>query len=225
MQNHLNDTLYDTAEKVFENLAFVLTMPEDEGFGDFDFDAVDFGDGSCDAEPSCGGDHDAENDFVESDVEIEEFKSFEDDLDASEPGDETGEPSHEETIVTSVHFRGPFEGDLFLEVSSDLLPIVAMNMLGMDDENAASHDEQKDAFKELLNVICGNLLPAIAGERAVFNIDPVEIRSETSLPMTFHEKNPLASAHIGLEVGHAKLAFFADEKICETQQTATHGCA
>ena len=213
MQNRLNDVLYDTAEDIFENLAFVLTMPEGDMFdGDqFDFDAESLdpneldarlGDASPDAEDDFdimadNSDEDSQSDSFQSDT----FVGFEDMDTASD-----------ETIVASIHFSGHFDGDLFLETSCDLLPVIGMNMLGLDDENSLTHEEQKDAFRELLNVICGNLLPAFAGDKAVFNIDGAEIHSDTSIPETFEGQAPLANAHFGLEVGHAKLALFIDEK-------------
>jgi hypothetical protein len=43
-------------------------------------------------------------------------------------------------------------------------------MLGADDGSALPADEQHDALRELINVICGNLLPMIGGGTAEFNI-------------------------------------------------------
>ena len=213
MQNHLNDTLYNTAEAVFENLAFVLTMPEGDEFADFDmsdfepasFDeedpTTDIAEASENSEPQC---------FDTEEECEEEFESIDFD-------DDFGSTSSGETILASIHFCGACEGDLFLEASEELLPIIGMNMLGLDDENALTHEEQKDAFRELLNVICGNLLPAIAGEKAVFNIDSAELHSETVIPETFEGKSPLAHSHFGLEVGYAKLALFANDEIYQLQ--------
>ena len=53
------------------------------------------------------------------------------------------------------------------------------NMLGLDEGEAEiSSDDQADALKETINVICGNLLPAIAGKDAVFDIQPPEILAD-----------------------------------------------
>lgn len=205
MQNQLNDILYDTAEEVFENLAFVLTMPEGEGMDDFDIGNF---------EPATLGEKvtESENNFASE--KITDMEST----------DDVSEISKDETIVASIHFRGPFEGDIFLEASTALLPIVGMNMLGLDDENALTHEEQIDAFRELLNVICGNLLPAIVGVKAVFNIDSAELHTDTTMPETFNGKSPLSSAHFGLEVGHAKLALFADKQIYQTKEANAQSC-
>ena len=230
MQNRLNDILYDTGEEIFENLAFVLTMPEGDLFGDdnFDFDAVSLDPNDLDARL---GDTslDAEDDFdimADDNDEDSPSESFQSDSFQSDSfvGFEEMEPASDETIVASIHFSGHFEGDLFLETSCDLLPVIGMNMLGLDDENSLTHEEQKDAFRELLNVICGNLLPALAGQKAVFNIDGAEIHSETSIPETFEGQTPRAMAHFGLEVGHARLVLFVDENAWEELKTTAPSC-
>lgn len=69
-----------------------------------------------------------------------------------------------------VGFEGEFSGSLVLEAPDGLLPELAANMLGLEVAAAASRGIQIDAFKELANVICGNVLPAIAGSEPVFHI-------------------------------------------------------
>jgi hypothetical protein len=68
-----------------------------------------------------------------------------------------------------VGFSGPFDGTLALAMPEEMLPVLAGNILGLDpaETNAA---QQQDASKELCNVICGNLLPIIAGTEPVFAV-------------------------------------------------------
>lgn len=214
MSEQLNDTLYNVGEDIFENLAFVLTMPEDDVFGDFgygDFDTEDTEDELHDesTEPK------DEFEVAEEAGDTETFAG----LDFND-----NKETSEETITSCIHFGGEFEGDLFLEVSCELLPVIGMNMLGLDDENALTPDEQKDAFQELLNVICGNLLPAIAGEKAIFDIDGTELHPEMAIPETYEGKPAIAKAHFGLEVGHAKLALFIDQEVWEKFQSSATSC-
>ena len=93
-----------------------------------------------------------------------------------------------------------------------------MNMLGLDDTDTMTFEEQKDAFKELINVYWRNPLPAIAGVRAVFNIDSAETYPDTSISEMLRGKKPQAISHFGLEVGHAKLALFVNDKTCKTNE-------
>lgn len=68
-----------------------------------------------------------------------------------------------------VGFRGPCRGSLGLSLDRGLLPRLAANMLGVEGE--PSDALQGDALGEVANVICGNVLPTVAGARAVFDLD------------------------------------------------------
>lgn len=106
-----------------------------------------------------------------------------------------------DTLGARVAFTGPFSGALHLRVGRDIGPELAGNMLGVDPEETTP-EQRDDAVRELINVICGNLLPAIAGKRAVFNVEPPVIlgpaESETDDP-------PLAEARLSLEEGECDI--------------------
>jgi hypothetical protein len=71
------------------------------------------------------------------------------------PMPELEPPEHRPSTAATIDFEG---GRLVLVVSDDLLPVIAANMLG-DEE--PSREDQLDALREVVNVICGNVLPAI----------------------------------------------------------------
>jgi len=79
-------------------------------------------------------------------------------------------PVGEENIEAKMAFTGPFKGSLILATPVEMCPLIAANVLGMepDDENVLAR--ATDALKELLNVICGNALTAIAGEDPIFDL-------------------------------------------------------
>ena len=82
-------------------------------------------------------------------------------------------PAPEDTrefATVRVRFSGPLCGGMQLSLSRSVLAELAGNMLGVDDGSALPADEQHDALRELINVICGNLLPMIGGGTAEFNI-------------------------------------------------------
>jgi len=95
------------------------------------------------------------------------------------------EPGH----IVSVTFDGPFSGTLTLSVSESMLGELAANMLGLIDSSETTGVQQEDALGELANVICGNLLPMLAGVDPVFNVHtpmisqhiPSESNGEASL--------------------------------------------
>ncbi len=122
-------------------------------------------------------------------------------------------PETEDKTGASISFTGSFEGTLAVSVSNELLPAIAGNMLGLDFDELPSQGVQQDAFKELLNVICGNLLPALAGEQAVFDVGVAGLLADGAVPATVAGRPPLSSARLHLEDGWVDLVLFAPERV------------
>lgn len=128
--------------------------------------------------------------------------SFPDDMDPDAIWEEEATGCH-------VTYRGPSQGDLLLIISNAAMPELASNMLGMDEEETPPEDQQKDALKEALNVICGNLLPKIGGSEAVFDIQAPEIldaqAAKTLLDEFKADPQGCASARLSLDDGECQL--------------------
>lgn len=73
-----------------------------------------------------------------------------------------------------VPFGGDRAGALGMRVYGPLLPQLAANMLGSGEPPTLAM--QCDALGELANVICGNVLPAVAGSQAVFRLSPPQVQ-------------------------------------------------
>jgi hypothetical protein len=101
--------------------------------------------------------------------------------------------------VVSVEFKGPFSGKLLVRVCGGLLPILAANMLG--EEDVPPKSLQYDALGEIANVICGNMLPCIAGSRDYFHVSAPQMVENIDLP-------PAAEVQVGLGLGRADLLLF-----------------
>lgn len=71
-------------------------------------------------------------------------------------------------VILAVDFSGAGRGTLHLTLPDSMIAQVATSMLGEDDPPPLG--EQYDAVCELANIVCGNVLPRIAGERAVFDL-------------------------------------------------------
>ena len=71
-------------------------------------------------------------------------------------------------VILAVDFSGAGQGTLHLTLPDSMIAPVASAMLGEDGPLELS--EQYDAVCELANIVCGNVLPLIAGERAVFDL-------------------------------------------------------
>jgi chemotaxis protein CheX len=107
-------------------------------------------------------------------------------------------------IAVAVPFRGPFDGRLEVRLSASLLPAIAGNMLG--DDGDVSDQTARDAIGELANVICGNVLPAIAGSREVFHLEaprPIAVADAPGAPAT-------VVTEIGIDEGRAEVRLYVD---------------
>jgi CheY-specific phosphatase CheX len=119
--------------------------------------------------------------------------------------------SHEgtESVMTGcVEFSGFFSGSLVVHVSSSIIPELASNMLGLEDDAEISVEAQQDAFKELANVICGNLLPAIAGDLAEFSIGYPKILSAPEARELIRGDDPTGVVRLLLEDGYCDVSLF-----------------
>ena len=109
--------------------------------------------------------------------------------------------------VVSVRFEGPFCGRLELKLYGNLLLTLVANMLGEDETQPEC--QQHDALREIANVVCGNLLPAVAGSRGVFNLGTPQVLGAAA--SSGKKESPEAEVQLGLEDGRADLLFFADD--------------
>ena len=128
-----------------------------------------------------------------------------------DPEDEAPEET-DAGIVASVAFTGEFRGILFLSVPAGLLPELSANMLGTEEGEEPPIDQQRDAFAEALNVICGNLLPIIAGTEIVFDVHAPEILADGRIPDEFEQYESAGSATLIFDTGKAELVIFVDNK-------------
>lgn len=106
----------------------------------------------------------------------------------------------------SVHFTGPKTGHLEVHVAADLLPVIAENMLGLDESDAR---EQLDALGEIANVICGNVLPSLCDDTAVFDIGSPVTGTDDAV-LTSGGAQPSASVRLMLDYGPATTFLFVD---------------
>jgi hypothetical protein len=133
-----------------------------------------------------------------------------------EPSKVHGDPM----TAACISFSGQFGGVIVLAVSTDLLPIIAANMLGWEDGNVPSPPLQRDALCELLNVICGNLLPAAAGDEALFDVGAAHVLDGQLAPPSMTSRSPVAAALMRLEGGWAQISLFAAGDVAFKQPVA-----
>ncbi len=113
------------------------------------------------------------------------------------------------THAVSVSFVGPATGSLVVAVSDDVAVALAANMLGLDpDAVHADPALRRDALGELANVVCGNVLPLVAGRGAVFHLAAPAL---CAVPAFDASSTPLHAETLGVDGGRAVLAFHVDD--------------
>jgi chemotaxis protein CheY-P-specific phosphatase CheC len=132
--------------------------------------------------------------------------------------DEGGEDLPRDSAVAgSISFTGPFSGTLLVTMSIEVLQELAGNMLGLDDGEETTQDHRSDALKETMNVICGNLLPAIAGDEVIFDIGvPKVIPADQEMKKGAGVPDglaPSAEVNLDLDEGQCVLFLFLDGEI------------
>lgn len=107
----------------------------------------------------------------------------------------------------SVAFQGPISGRLELRVCAHLLPALAANMLGDDEQ--VSPAQQLDALGEIANVVCGNVLPVITNAKEIFHLEGP--RSLTGADLLNADANADAFVRLYLDEGCAGLHLIVSE--------------
>jgi CheY-specific phosphatase CheX len=121
--------------------------------------------------------------------------------------DEAANDPGAETVSASVAFAGPFEGRTVVVVDRAMLSPLAANMLGLDPGADPTPAQQDDALKELANVICGNLLPKVAGEEAVFHVLAPALSAGNAIAAAADA--PAGVTQVTLDTGTTRVALYA----------------
>lgn len=106
--------------------------------------------------------------------------------------------------VACVDFHGPFHGTLGVTIPEKVLADVLRMMIG--EQSSYSAREELDTIGEIANVICGNILPYIAGPHSIFKIDPP--RNMTMAEA--HRKSLLARSELRMEKGAVEVVLYRD---------------
>jgi hypothetical protein len=75
----------------------------------------------------------------------------------------------------SLSFTGGKSGVFRVWADVALVPLLAANMLGLDQESPEARDKGKDALREMVNIIAGNALTELFGDALLFSLSIPEI--------------------------------------------------
>lgn len=73
-------------------------------------------------------------------------------------------------VLAELSFTGDVTGTLSLAVPGECVPEIAANILGLEPEEMESSSMAPDSLGEMLNVICGHVIMAVAGNGADFRL-------------------------------------------------------
>lgn len=94
----------------------------------------------------------------------------------SEPLDGPDEPSDDwRPVGVQLRWEGPSDGAMRIWADPALLPVLAANMLGIEEDDPVCASKGLDALKETLNMIVGNCLTEAWGPGPVFHLNIPEI--------------------------------------------------
>jgi len=81
-----------------------------------------------------------------------------------------------EMVWASIDYSGDREGEVSLIIPMEMGRELSTNLLGEEIDNNDNKDKAIDATKEILNIITGQLLTRMYGERALFNLSTPQIK-------------------------------------------------
>jgi CheY-specific phosphatase CheX len=126
------------------------------------------------------------------------------------PGQEA--PAGGEAMLrATVAFNGPVHGALVVNLPQAMLPALVANMLGEDEGAELSEQQQYDGLGELANVICGNIVQALAGPQAVFALDSPWIESTPAPAGPPGSGATVTTARLSLESGWVELVLCVED--------------
>lgn len=119
----------------------------------------------------------------------------------------------------SVNFSGSLNGELIVAVYGNILSTLTAKMMDLDD--FPTENEKRDAFGEITNTICGNILPYIIGFEGGYTMGTPKAIVKKRWP--FGRQEFLVARVIEpFEQGWADLLLFVDEPLPTDKRTHTY---
>ena len=78
-------------------------------------------------------------------------------------------------LKATMNFSGHKNGAIEIIIPTRLAPALAYNILGVDESDHIESGIAEDALKELLNTLCGRMLPSLFTDQETFDLHPPEV--------------------------------------------------
>ena len=114
-------------------------------------------------------------------------------------------------ISVRVAFSGPQTGFLLITAPERVAIELGANMLGLMRGADLPADKRGDALMELANVVCGNLLPEIAGKSPVFHVSAPEIIGDEVIGAAQEGRSTVTETRLFLDAGPIEIKLFVQQ--------------
>jgi len=79
-------------------------------------------------------------------------------------------PTGNKYLTAGMTFTGDMSGEISITVVEEMCMEIAANILGISEDDEQALNLAIDSLKEVLNVTCGQVITAVAGEKALINL-------------------------------------------------------
>ena len=93
-------------------------------------------------------------------------------------------------LETEISYHGPQSGTLRFWCTREFSVTLAANLLGINPDDDDAGDDANDAAKEFMNIVCGQLITAIHGTEAVFDLTLPTLRELPETPQFSDDGGP-----------------------------------
>ncbi len=141
--------------------------------------------------------------MIESILEVIETVAFLVAIPVEEVDDEAGQA---DCISIKIDYTGFINGSMYIKAPYAFTPVLAANMLGIEEDDPNIMKKGEDAYKEVLNIICGNTLPKVFGKEPVFKLSMPQIAED--ILKEIEEAGPKVVSRINLDIEDHIVSFW-----------------
>ena len=110
-------------------------------------------------------------------------------------------------LETTIGYEGvEASGMLRLRCTRRFTQLLSINLLGADPDVTPSETQSNDAVREFMNIVCGQLVTAIHGTSAVFDLT-IPVVTPLGGPPDFDESDGVAAATVSVEQCRLQLLY------------------
>lgn len=128
----------------------------------------------------------------------------------TEDQEEAGGTTADVWLETEIGYRGPCRGTLRFHCTREFSIQLAANLLGLSPDDPQAESGADDAVREFMNIVCGQLITALHGTEAVFDLTIPVLRELMQMP-SFADSESARATNLFVEGQRLHLVYTVDE--------------